>query len=166
MHLNLQILVDLTTISQMGKTYSVCVNGGNEIFVFHLWMTWSELNDELWLFVYKSEYFAIQGNNVLLCFITYMLLEVIFVFFPGLFSLRKKIEGVVLQADMLAPAALELEEASRIRQEEMIRKYNLWDDVTKSNEILGKLADSSKVVDTLKDLTYKVMCYSLVEFNW
>ncbi|RVW36029.1 Peptide chain release factor PrfB3, chloroplastic [Vitis vinifera] len=73
----------------------------------------------------------------------------------GLFSLRKKIEGVVLQADMLAPAALELEEASRIRQEEMIRKYNLWDDVTKSNEILGKLADSSKVVDTLKDLTYK-----------
>lgn len=95
-----------------------------------------------------------------------MLLEVIFVFFLGLFSLRKKIEGVVLQADMLAPAALELEEASRIRQEEMIRKYNLWDDVTKSNEILVKLADSSKVVDTLKDLTYKVMCYSLVGFNW
>lgn len=60
---------------------------------------------------------------------------------------------------MLAPAALELEEARRIRQEEMIRKYNLWDDVIKSNEILVKLADSSKVVDTLKDLTYKVMCY-------
>ena len=71
----------------------------------------------------------------------------------GLFSLRKKIEDVVLQADMLALAALELEESRRIRQEEMILKYNLWDDATKSNEILVKLADSSKVVDALKDLT-------------
>lgn len=98
------------------------------------------------------------------CFIIYMQLEVIFVFL-GLFSLRKRIEDVVLQADMLAPEALEIEEERRIRQEEMIRKYNLWDDVTKSNEILVKLADSSKVVDTLKDLTYKVMCYALIGFN-
>ena len=66
---------------------------------------------------------------------------------------------------MLAPAALELEESRRIRQEEMIQKYNLWDDVTKSNEILVKLADSSKVVDALKDLTYKVMRYLLAGFN-
>ena len=74
-------------------------------------------------------------------------------FLIGLFSLRKKIEDVVLQADMLALAALGLEESRRIRQEEMIQKYNLWDDVTKSNEILVKLADSFKVVDALKDLT-------------
>ena len=86
-------------------------------------------------------------------------------FLIGLFSLRKKIEDVVLQADMFAPAALELEESRRIRQEEMIQKYNLWDDVTKSNEILVKLADSSKVVDALKDLTYKVMRYLLAGFN-
>ena len=59
---------------------------------------------------------------------------------------------------MLAPTALELEEAKRIKQEEMIRDYDLWDDPAKSNEILVKLADSVKVVDALKDLKYKVMC--------
>ncbi|XP_060668721.1 peptide chain release factor PrfB3, chloroplastic isoform X2 [Ziziphus jujuba] len=57
---------------------------------------------------------------------------------------------------MLAPTALELEEARRNKQEAIIRDYNLWDDPAKSNEILTKLGDSSKVVDSLKDLTYKV----------
>ncbi|KAL6273008.1 hypothetical protein ACE6H2_023700 [Prunus campanulata] len=56
---------------------------------------------------------------------------------------------------MLAPLALELEEARRNKQEQQIRDYNLWDDTTKSSEILAKLADSAKVVDALKDLTYK-----------
>ncbi|OMO68246.1 Peptide chain release factor class I/class II [Corchorus capsularis] len=72
----------------------------------------------------------------------------------GLFSLKKKIEDVILRAEMLAPT-LELEEARRIQQEEMIRDYNLWDDPAKSNEILVNLADSAKVVDALKDLKYK-----------
>lgn len=76
----------------------------------------------------------------------------------GLFSLRKKIEDAVLRAEFLAPTALELEEERRIRQEDMIRDYNLWDDPSKSNEILVQLADSAKVVDSLKDLKYKVMC--------
>lgn len=58
---------------------------------------------------------------------------------------------------MLAPTALEVEEAKRIKQEEMIHEYNLWDDLAKSNEILVKLADSAKVVDALKDLKYKVI---------
>ncbi|XWS56858.1 hypothetical protein CRYUN_Cryun09bG0121600 [Craigia yunnanensis] len=73
----------------------------------------------------------------------------------GLFSLKKKIEDVILRAEMLAPIALELEEARRIKQEEMIRDYDLWDDPAKSNEILVKLADSVKVVEALKDLKYK-----------
>ncbi|GFY84733.1 peptide chain release factor [Actinidia rufa] len=73
----------------------------------------------------------------------------------GLFSLRKKIEDAVLRAETLAPTALEHEEAKHIKNEETIRQYNLWDDLAKSNEILVKLADSSKVVDALKDLSYK-----------
>ncbi|MBA0670631.1 hypothetical protein Goklo_029321 [Gossypium klotzschianum] len=73
----------------------------------------------------------------------------------GLFSLKKKIEDVILRAEMLAPTALELEEARRIKQEEMIRDYDLWNDPVKSSEILVKLADSVKVVDALKDLKYK-----------
>lgn len=73
----------------------------------------------------------------------------------GLFSLRKKIEDAIQRAERLAPTALELEEAKQIKQEEMIRQYNLWDDLTESNEMLGKLAGSAKVVDALKDLTYK-----------
>ncbi|KAI5318120.1 hypothetical protein L3X38_037828 [Prunus dulcis] len=73
----------------------------------------------------------------------------------GLFSLRKKIEDTVLRAEMLAPLALKLEEARRNKQEQQIRDYNLWDDTAKSSEILAKLADSAKVVDALKDLTYK-----------
>ncbi|XP_022766619.1 peptide chain release factor PrfB3, chloroplastic [Durio zibethinus] len=73
----------------------------------------------------------------------------------GLFSLKKKIEDVILRAEMLAPTALDVEEARRIKQEEMIRDYDLWDDPAKSNEILVKLADSVKVVEALKDLKYK-----------
>lgn len=72
--------------------------------------------------------------------------------------MKKNIEDTVLRAETLAPTALELEEASKIEQEEMIRGYNLWDDPAKSNEILVKLADSAKVVDALKDLKYKVIC--------
>ncbi|XP_009346980.2 peptide chain release factor PrfB3, chloroplastic [Pyrus x bretschneideri] len=73
----------------------------------------------------------------------------------GLFSLKKKIEDTVLRAETLAPMALELEEARRNKQEQQIRDYNLWDDTAKSNEILAKLATSAKVVDALKDLTFK-----------
>lgn len=73
----------------------------------------------------------------------------------GLFSLRQKIENVVLRAETLAPAALELEEARHIKHEETMRQSNLWDDPAKSNEVLVKLADSSRVVDALKDVRYK-----------
>lgn len=74
-----------------------------------------------------------------------------------MFSLRKRIEDSVLRAEMLGPTALELEEAKHVNQEEVIRDYDLWDDLGKSNEILVKLADSAKVVDTLRDLKYKVL---------
>ncbi|KAH6818737.1 peptide chain release factor [Perilla frutescens var. frutescens] len=73
----------------------------------------------------------------------------------GMFSLRKRIEDSVLRAEMLTPTALEFEEAKHVDQEEVIRDYDLWDDIGKSNEILGQLADSAKVVDTLRDLKYK-----------
>ncbi|XP_024166805.1 peptide chain release factor 2 [Rosa chinensis] len=74
----------------------------------------------------------------------------------GLFSLKKKIEDDVLRAEMLAPLALELEEERRNEQEQLIRNYDLWDDTAESNEVLAKLADSVRVVDALRDLTYKV----------
>ncbi|KAF9595078.1 hypothetical protein IFM89_036967 [Coptis chinensis] len=73
----------------------------------------------------------------------------------GLFSLKKKIDDVVLRAEMFGPQALELEESRQIKQEEMLHHYNLWDDVTKSSEMLTHLADTTKVVDNLKDLRYK-----------
>ncbi|XP_061992246.1 peptide chain release factor PrfB3, chloroplastic [Rosa rugosa] len=73
----------------------------------------------------------------------------------GLFSLKKKIEDAVLRAEMLAPLALELEEGRRNEQEQLIRDYDLWDDTAESNEVLAKLADSVRVVDALRDLTYK-----------
>ncbi|KAL7587634.1 peptide chain release factor PrfB3, chloroplastic isoform X1 [Lactuca sativa] len=74
----------------------------------------------------------------------------------GMFSLRKKIEDSVNRAELLGLTALEFEEARQIKQEEMIREYDLWDDLAKTSDILIKLADSAKVVDALKDLTYKV----------
>lgn len=83
-----------------------------------------------------------------------------FVFFSGLFSLRKKIEDAVVRAEMMTPTALELEEARQIEQEEMIHKYDLWDDLAKSNEFLVALADTTKVVDALKDVKYKVLCFT------
>ncbi|XP_010525504.1 PREDICTED: peptide chain release factor PrfB3, chloroplastic [Tarenaya hassleriana] len=73
----------------------------------------------------------------------------------GMFSLKRKIEDAVLRAEMLAPTALELEEERWVKQEEMMRDYDLWDDPAKSNEILLKLADSERAVDALKDLKYK-----------
>lgn len=78
-----------------------------------------------------------------------------------MFSLRKKIEDSILSAEILAPTALEVEEARRIKQEEAVRECNLWDDLTKSNEILDNLAESAKVVDALKDVKYKVIYYHL-----
>ncbi|XP_050226582.1 peptide chain release factor PrfB3, chloroplastic [Mercurialis annua] len=73
----------------------------------------------------------------------------------GLFSLKKKIEDAVLRAENSARPALDLEEARWIRQEEVMRESDLWDDLVKSSEILGKLAHSAKAVDALKDLKYK-----------
>lgn len=58
---------------------------------------------------------------------------------------------------MLAPTALEAEEATRNKQEKIMNDYDLWDDLNRTNDILLKLADSSKVVDALKDLQYKVI---------
>ncbi|KAL9232611.1 hypothetical protein vseg_007702 [Gypsophila vaccaria] len=81
----------------------------------------------------------------------------------GMFSLRKKIEDAVLRAEMLAPHALQLEEDKRIRQEEKIRDYNLWDDPMKSNEMLAKFARSAKVVDALKDVRYKIEEAKLIQ---
>ncbi|KAK6124746.1 hypothetical protein DH2020_041512 [Rehmannia glutinosa] len=75
----------------------------------------------------------------------------------GMFSFRKRIEDSILRAEMLAPTALELEEAKHVNQEEVIRDYDLWDDLSRSNEILLKLAESAKVVDNLRDLKYKLL---------
>lgn len=71
--------------------------------------------------------------------------------------MKKKIEDTVLRAELMATSALELEEARRIKQEEMIRNCDLWDDPTQSNDILFKLADTARAVDALKDLAYKVL---------
>ncbi|RZC82726.1 hypothetical protein C5167_045514 [Papaver somniferum] len=72
----------------------------------------------------------------------------------SLFSLKKKIDDAVLRAEMLIPA-LEMEETRQIQQEEMLREYDLWDNVAKSNEILNELGDTTRSVDALKDLRYK-----------
>ncbi|XP_048497599.1 peptide chain release factor PrfB3, chloroplastic isoform X2 [Beta vulgaris subsp. vulgaris] len=74
----------------------------------------------------------------------------------GMFSLRKKIEDAVLRGEMLAPTVLHLEEEMHVWREEEMLDYNLWDDPVKSNEMLAKLADRAKVVDTLKDLAFKI----------
>lgn len=72
--------------------------------------------------------------------------------------MKRKIEDLVLRAEMLTPTALEFEEARRLKQEEVIREYDLWDDVAKSDEDLVQLAESAKAIDSLKDLRYKVSC--------
>ncbi|XP_062181590.1 peptide chain release factor PrfB3, chloroplastic-like isoform X2 [Phragmites australis] len=56
---------------------------------------------------------------------------------------------------MTASSALEFEEARRIKQEEVLRKRNLWDNPAKSYESLSALADAIRVVDHLKDLRFK-----------
>lgn len=74
----------------------------------------------------------------------------------GTFALRKKIEDAVLRGEMLAQTVLQLEEEMQTWRDEHMRGYNLWDDPVKSNEMLAKFADRSKVVDTLKDLAFKI----------
>ncbi|TVU19140.1 hypothetical protein EJB05_35275, partial [Eragrostis curvula] len=73
----------------------------------------------------------------------------------GLYSLRKRIEDTVVRVETTASSALELEEARRIKQEEVLRQRNLWDNPAKSHETLSDLADAIRVVDHLKDLCYK-----------
>ncbi|XP_062231262.1 peptide chain release factor PrfB3, chloroplastic-like isoform X2 [Phragmites australis] len=73
----------------------------------------------------------------------------------GLYSLKKRIEDAVVRVENTASSALELEEARRIKQEEVLRRRNLWDNPAKSHETLSALADAIRVVDHLKDLCYK-----------
>ena len=61
---------------------------------------------------------------------------------------------------MFTSTALEMEEARRTKQEEIVRAFDLWDDPAKSNDILVELANSVKVVNSLKDLRYKVVFFS------
>uniref|UniRef100_A0A803MJE9 Peptide chain release factor domain-containing protein n=2 Tax=Chenopodium quinoa TaxID=63459 RepID=A0A803MJE9_CHEQI len=81
----------------------------------------------------------------------------------GTFALRKKIEDTVLRGEMLAPTVLQLEEEMSVWRDEKMRDYNYWDDPVKSNEMLAKLADRAKVVDTLKDLAYKIEDAKLIK---
>ncbi|KAL2923437.1 Peptide chain release factor PrfB3 chloroplastic [Bienertia sinuspersici] len=74
----------------------------------------------------------------------------------GMFALRRKIEDAVVRGEMLAPTVLQLEEEMRVCRKEKMRDYNLWDDPLKSDDMLAELADRAKIVDTLKDLAYKI----------
>ena len=71
--------------------------------------------------------------------------------------MKKRIEDAVVRVETTASSALELEEAQRIKQEEVLRKRNLWDNPAKSHETLSALADAIRVVDHLKDLRFKVL---------
>ncbi|CAN6342237.1 unnamed protein product [Urochloa humidicola] len=73
----------------------------------------------------------------------------------GLYSLKKRIEDAVVRVETTASSALEVEEAQRIKQEEVLQKRNLWDNPAKSHETLSALADAIRVVDHLKDLRFK-----------
>ncbi|URE05623.1 peptide chain release factor [Musa troglodytarum] len=73
----------------------------------------------------------------------------------GLYSLKKKIEDAVHRAEMMAPNALEIEEARRIKQEEVLRDHSLWDDLAKSDQHFTALADAIRLINDLKDLRYK-----------
>lgn len=73
--------------------------------------------------------------------------------------MRKRIEDAVVRVETTASTALELEEARKIKQEEVLRQRNLWDNPAKSHETLSALADAIRVVDNLKDLRFKV-CFS------
>lgn len=49
----------------------------------------------------------------------------------------------------------------------MVRDFDMWDDPAKSNDVLVKLANSAKVVDSLKDMKYKVMvCFHQFHLNF
>lgn len=76
--------------------------------------------------------------------------------YVGMFSLRKRIKDSVLLAEMLTTRALEHEVANHIGQGEVVQDFNMWDNLSESNELLMKLADSAKVVDSLQDIKYKV----------
>ncbi|XP_030525729.2 peptide chain release factor PrfB3, chloroplastic [Rhodamnia argentea] len=73
----------------------------------------------------------------------------------GLFALKKKIEDAVQRTEMMAPTALQIEEARWVKLDGLIRDYDLWDDPAKTNDALVKLADIASAVDALRDLTYK-----------
>ncbi|KAK8928264.1 hypothetical protein KSP39_PZI017585 [Platanthera zijinensis] len=74
----------------------------------------------------------------------------------GLFSLKKKIENTVKRAEMIAHAAMELEEERKIKQEVALRTCNLWDnDISTSIESLTDLADNIKLVNDLKEVLHK-----------
>ncbi|KAK9128878.1 hypothetical protein Syun_017675 [Stephania yunnanensis] len=98
---------------------------------------------DLFVFVFTKPSTPPAGSNNVVEFVECM------------FSLKKKIENAVVRAEILTTTTLELEEARRIKQEELLREHNMWDDVVKSNEILIKFADTTKVVNALKDLRYK-----------
>lgn len=77
-----------------------------------------------------------------------------------MFALKKKIEDSILSAEIFAPTVLEREEVRCIKQQEVIRERNLWDDLSEADEVLVKLAESDKLVDSLKDLRFKViLCF-------
>ncbi|PKA66993.1 hypothetical protein AXF42_Ash004484 [Apostasia shenzhenica] len=73
----------------------------------------------------------------------------------GLFSLKKKINDAVARVETITPVAMELEEERKMKQEEVLRKYNLWDDINASNESLTALADAIKVINGLKEVQHK-----------
>ncbi|KAI3854849.1 hypothetical protein MKX03_004150, partial [Papaver bracteatum] len=53
-------------------------------------------------------------------------------------------------------ASQSMEDKNKAYKElEMLREYDLWDNVAKSNEILNELGDTTRSVDALKDLRYK-----------
>lgn len=62
------------------------------------------------------------------------------------------------RVDDAAPEALKFEQERKIKQEEMLYQSNLWDDLNISDNSLSALADTAKVVESLRDLQYKVLC--------
>ena len=79
--------------------------------------------------------------------------------------MKKRIEDAVVRVETTTSSALEMEEAQRIKQEEVLQKRNLWDNLTKSHETLSALADAIRVVDHLKDLRFKVISMQYFELN-
>ena len=79
--------------------------------------------------------------------------------------MKKRIEDAVVRVETTTSSALEMEEAQRIKQEEVLQKRNLWDNPAKSHETLSALADAIRVVDHLKDLRFKVISMQYFELN-